>query len=100
MGDTYEDPSGRPGYQSYVNGRRVGVNAEDYRRERSLPLEASIMQRASEIASAELARGRTPKETIMLEDIVEALREAGHAVDDDVESLRRRIEQRRRGSRR
>ncbi len=54
------------------------------------------MQRASEIASVELARGRTPKETIMLEDIVEALRDAGHAVDDDVESLRRRIEQRRR----
>ncbi len=91
MGETYEDPSGRRGYRSYVKGLRLGVNAEDYRRERNLPLEGPIMRRVSEIASAELARGRSPKETMMLEDVVGALREAGHDVENDIEKLRRRL---------
>ena len=49
----------------------------------------------SEIASAELPRGRNPKETIKLEDVVGALREAGH--EDDVEHLRGRVARERYG---
>ena len=72
MANIREDPSGRPGYRSWVNDLRVGVDAEQYRGGEGLALDGPIMQRASEIATQELARGRTPKSTIKLEDVLAA----------------------------
>lgn len=89
--DTREDPSGRAGYRSWVNGLRIGVNADDFRKQRGYDLTHPVMQRASSIAANALARGRTPKNTIKLEDITAALAEAGESVEPDVERLRRRI---------
>ena len=100
MTDVREDSTGRPGFRSWVNDLRIGVNAEDYRRERNLDLGGKVMTRAAEIAARKLAGGRTPKETIMLEDIVDALRETEgpSAAPDDVEALRRRLRRSRTGN--
>ncbi len=34
MADVRENPDGRPGYRLWINGLRVGVNADDYIRSR------------------------------------------------------------------
>src|SRR5687767_944266 len=93
MADEREDTDGRPGYKLWINGLRVGVNADDYIREQGLPLGGSILDRASQIAAREIARGRTtPRDTIKLEDVREAENEvAGESGPGEVEPLRGRV---------
>ncbi len=78
------NPQGRPGYQSYLDvcGRelRLGVNVHkqylDGLSGRTLDLEGEHMVEAHRIATEELdSKKRTPKETILLEDVLRALGE-------------------------
>jgi hypothetical protein len=94
MAEIREEPEGRPGYRSWVDGLRVGVNAEDYRADEGLALDGAVMERAAQIAASRLAGGRLPKETLMLEDILEA--QGLKLSNAEIESLRREIGRRRR----